>query len=642
MATIDTSSTTVGIADSDLYGMSDEDIDTTLAKLQAMGVTQIRVFVPWAYIQPLQDVYDWDKIDAVVDAAADRGMAVLAAVTSTPAWATDYVAPNAAPRSADDFADFVTELATRYGAKANGGEAKVEGYEIWNEPNGAVGWYPTPDPAAYTQLLKAAYTAIKKVDDDTLVIAAGLGAGYTAAPVTINPEDFLAGMYDAGAKGYFDAVAYHPYQYKMMFSEGAGTPITPYTQLLRLREVMDDNGDSTKLIWATEYGQPAAASGEADQAAFISDFLNTWSAMSGVGPMFIYTTRDRETGSTETEDTFGLFQTDWTPKEAADVVTAWIAAHPIPDTPTDPTWLQFLKQVVTAVANAIADVVHAGVQIVTGIVKAVVTVIDWAVTAVVKTVSWAVDTAVAAVKCVANAIRTVIDNLFGRSSAAPVSAAIQEAGLVSAVARTDAVASAADPDPAQQIASAAARTTEDASPSAAGDGTDTGATSGATADVAAPIAEPAAPTVDAVAPVAEPAEPVVDAVVPAVAPVVDPAEPVAVVESTETLPAAEPVAADPVAADPETEDPATPEAATSGTESPSALSGGEPSSATDPGADANAGAASPSQPSAGDSSGKKKPWTWGKRADGAHSHGKKRAGAAAPTASGPAAASATQ
>jgi len=35
-------------------------------------------------------------------------------------------------------------------------------------------------------------------------------------------------------------------------------------------------------------------------------------------PAEIYTTRDRNTGSSDPQDTYGVYRTDWTPKPAAD------------------------------------------------------------------------------------------------------------------------------------------------------------------------------------------------------------------------------------------------------------------------------------------------------------------------------------
>ena len=329
-AAIDTSSTAVGVADSDLYAMSPSDVAVTLDTLQALGVNQVRILVPWALVEAYEGEYNWTEVDKVVDAAADRGMAVLATVTSTPYWAGgSLLAANRAPDSAvKDYSDFVGDLATRYGADTNGGESKISAYEVWNEPNGAIGWFPSPDPRGYTKLLKAAYTAIKAADPSALVVGGVVGAGFSAGDLTINPVDFVADMYKTGAEGYFDALSFHPYQNKMEFSDGDDFPQSPYLQALALRQVMDLNGDADKLIWTTEYGLPTSVVSESKQADFIRDFLNTWSTLTGVGPMFFYTTRDRDTGSSNSQDTFGLFETDWGPKKAAAVVKAWIAAHP--------------------------------------------------------------------------------------------------------------------------------------------------------------------------------------------------------------------------------------------------------------------------------------------------------------------------
>ena len=62
-AAIDTSSTAVGLADSDLIGMSEGDVATTLDALQALGVNQVRIFVPWAAVELFEDRYNWDAVD---------------------------------------------------------------------------------------------------------------------------------------------------------------------------------------------------------------------------------------------------------------------------------------------------------------------------------------------------------------------------------------------------------------------------------------------------------------------------------------------------------------------------------------------------------------------------------------------------
>ena len=46
------------------------------------------------------------------------------------------------------------------------------------------------------------------------------------------------------------------------------------------------------------------------------------------GPLFIYTTRDRKTGSFNNEENFGIYRTNWTAKPAQQVVKSSITAGP--------------------------------------------------------------------------------------------------------------------------------------------------------------------------------------------------------------------------------------------------------------------------------------------------------------------------
>lgn len=330
-ATVDTSSTAAGIAESDFYYMSADDLASAMDSLDSLGVTQIRILVPWRNIEATEGEYDWSSLDTVIAAAAERGIAVTACVTSTPTWASDYgyTVANGEPSDYTDYASFVSALATRYGASANDGNQLISAYEIWNEPNGYLGWSPTPSAQDYTELLKAAYTAIKKADPDATVIGGVVGSGVSLGTDTINAVDFIEQMYAAGAADYFDALSIHPYGLASEFSAGTDTVDSAIEQVKAIRALMDANGDTDKLIWATEYGMPTSGSyTEAMQSEFLQDFLEAWSTLSGVGPMFVYSLVDQNTGDGNIEDNWGLYTDDWTAKDAAAVLAAWLAANP--------------------------------------------------------------------------------------------------------------------------------------------------------------------------------------------------------------------------------------------------------------------------------------------------------------------------
>ncbi|RWA19999.1 hypothetical protein MELE44368_18995 [Mycolicibacterium elephantis DSM 44368] len=359
------SGTTVGIADSDLWALSTPDrkldtaaVDRHLDEMQALGVNTVRVVLPWRGNEPFRpgtfppavEEAAWARSDYIVNAAADRGMAIVAVLAHGPDWAG--VDPNMdwsligfeEPPQPHLFGEYAGRVAARYGDK-------IAAYEIWNEPNYVRAWAPTIDAAAYTEMLKAAYTAIKDANgddpNDPLVVAGVLGA-VISSPVTLDPVRFVEGMYASGAKGYFDALSFHPYHYTLKFSEGITNDIwrSPLEQLIEIRQLMLDNGDQALKIWATEYGLPtfgADAVSEEHQAAFIEDFLNTWKDLkdadgtSYTGPSFIYTLRDRLVDGVLTAGTsLGIFNVDWTAKLAAKVIKDFIEENQVPQEPEEP------------------------------------------------------------------------------------------------------------------------------------------------------------------------------------------------------------------------------------------------------------------------------------------------------------------
>lgn len=314
-----------GVADSHLYDLGPEALTARLSELQALGVTDLRIAVPWVYIEPAKGSYNWAKMDAVVEAATAMGFTLTGAVTATPTWAG---LPLAGAPDPDTYAAFAGSVAERYGSQ-------IAAYEVWNEPNGVI-FYAPVDPAGYTRMLKAAYSAIKAANPDAMVVAGALGATGTVSGITLSPQQFLAQMYDAGAAGYFDALSYHPYHYTLPFSAGAGTINAPLEQVKALYALMVANGDGDKRIWATEYGTattPGWGVTQSEQAALLRDFLTAWSQLSYTGPAFVYTSQDAQTGILNHEYNFGLFTSDGKPKPAAQVLAELIEASGLGELP---------------------------------------------------------------------------------------------------------------------------------------------------------------------------------------------------------------------------------------------------------------------------------------------------------------------
>jgi polysaccharide biosynthesis protein PslG len=295
---------------------SDRDVARELDGLVALGVGWIRFDLKWVVIEARKGRFDWKLHDRVVRMARARGLRVLATIAYSPPWArapgTDE---KGAPVNVADYARFAAAAVKRYAPLG------VLDYEIWNEPNIVDFWKPQPDPAKYTELLKAAYVAMKKVNPSISVLTGGLSPaggyndplcrdGSSVSADSINPINFLEAMYASGAGGYFDALADHPYT----------SPLSPFdthrcnawNQLTgtspSLRSVMEANGDGAKRIWATEYGSPAT-SGEAEQARLLQEALELWPTYEWSGPLLYYAYKDAL-------ESYNLVRPDWSPRAA--------------------------------------------------------------------------------------------------------------------------------------------------------------------------------------------------------------------------------------------------------------------------------------------------------------------------------------
>ncbi len=281
---------------------------------RAAGADWIRIDINWAEIQrngPRH--YNWSYIDRSVKRIEGCGMSVLGTIVFTPSWA----------RPKDSNATFGPDPATyaRFAAAAarHYGRLGVHAYEIWNEPNSVAFWTPRPNVAAYTQLLRAAYGAIKQSDPSATVITGGTAPSRTGGG-SYSPADFLQGIYDHGGQGYFDAVGHHPYCWPAY--PGARHAWSGWYQMYgtrrSLRSLMIAHGDGAKRIWATEFGAPTGGPGshvsQRTQARMLIRAYKLFASYSWAGPLFFYQGRDLGTNPGSTQDFFGFLTHNFLPK----------------------------------------------------------------------------------------------------------------------------------------------------------------------------------------------------------------------------------------------------------------------------------------------------------------------------------------
>ncbi len=243
--------------------VEDWKIHRTLRVLRDAGFKWIRQEFPWEDIEiegkgifrdrrEGRDISSWDKYDHIVDLAEEYGIEIIARLDNPPAWsraAGNEAGTLAPPDDYADYGDFVHAVVSRY-------RGRIKYYQIWNEPNIYPEWGEGPvDPEAYSELLKVGYTRAKEADPQVIILSAGLAPTTEVTPENLADLIFLQRMYDAGAKDYFDILSVQGYG---LWNGPTDRRVHPdranFGRVMLIRELMVQNGDAHKPIWASEVG----------------------------------------------------------------------------------------------------------------------------------------------------------------------------------------------------------------------------------------------------------------------------------------------------------------------------------------------------------------------------------------------------
>ena len=331
----------ISVADT-LTGLSMAALNKQLDDIASLGVGWIRIDMDWSVVQRHDNhTYDWAGTDRVVAAASAHHLKVLAILVYTPKWARALGCQSnrCPPADPTQFGNFASAAAERYSSQGLGD------WEIWNEPNTRGSWMPAADPAGYSALLRAGYTAIKQANPSAVVMTGGL-APFDTSDGNIAPVDFFAQLYEHDAQQYFDAVAFHPYSFPVLPSYAQKW--NAWQQMAdtqpSIRSIMLAHGDGEKKIWATEYGAPTGGPGSAAdtgtldlthhydhvteglQAQMASEAVQEMSKDSWAGPLFWYSYKDLGTSSSTIENFFGLLRADGSQKPSYEALRNAILA----------------------------------------------------------------------------------------------------------------------------------------------------------------------------------------------------------------------------------------------------------------------------------------------------------------------------
>lgn len=292
-----------------------EDHERLMDQVVAAGSHWMRFDVGWCSLEErgpeLISTWYQDRLDAVVDAAEERGISLLATLTCSPSWARSDGRSRALPENPAQYGRVAEYLADRY-------RGRIAAWELWNEPDCLDLGCANGSPERYVPVLKAGYTGIKDGDPDATVLSGGISG--------INLP-WITAMFRAGAGGYLDALAVNPYQNPSK-APPTQPPAPGFEDRYRLtnagaaHDLLSRLGYPDMPIWFTEVGWstgrvPAprfdgvAPQVQAEHLTEAVDLVRR--NYPYVTHVFWFCLRDRD-DSTPNENGFGLLRLDETPK----------------------------------------------------------------------------------------------------------------------------------------------------------------------------------------------------------------------------------------------------------------------------------------------------------------------------------------
>jgi hypothetical protein len=305
----------------DIHSPSGAELTLFMDKLRAAGIGWAHVAVIWPYVESSPGTYDWSVYDAIVAAAQQRQINVLATILYTPAWATSYPTWTGIPDTTA-WVNFCTTAAARY-------KGSINYWGLWNEPNLAEFWAGSRQQYI-DLLLKPGADAIHAANP-----MAHVGGPALAHLGSAKWYDWLDDVI-LQAGDHLDFVTHHVYdtsgnrQVTSKLNDSTVFGNSPELWSIEppsVREVLHHSGWFGRPFWLTETGWQSQPNGEAQQAAYYGGMLTDWftdyPGQTWIDKIFFYEMIDYPPNGT----TWGILRADGSAKQAYEVYQNFITAH---------------------------------------------------------------------------------------------------------------------------------------------------------------------------------------------------------------------------------------------------------------------------------------------------------------------------
>jgi hypothetical protein len=284
----------------------------TLNKIKEADIHWIRCDFDWDVIEPRQGIYDYSRIDPVVNFCKENNIKIFPTIGYTPRWANGNQTRNYPPTNKKDWIDFVLEVINRY-------KTEIHIWGIWNEPNLPEFFQGTIQEYIQNIFIPASNT-IKGIDSN-LKVAAPEIASLVSAKWWQWLESFAA------LENYYDFVTLHCYtkdaQTTIDYIEKGRWPrfirwlswllnwFYPGNQAIKakLKKI-------SKTAWLTETGWKTNVVSEEQQRQYYEAFVNYMNDQNIFERVFFYEIKD----DPRITDKWGVLRSDYSEKPAYEFI----------------------------------------------------------------------------------------------------------------------------------------------------------------------------------------------------------------------------------------------------------------------------------------------------------------------------------
>jgi hypothetical protein len=281
-----------GLFGLNMYITGQERRDSEAAALvplaQQIGASWTREEISWANWGDRESSTFYDRRIGLI---ADGGIGIIGMLlTSHPRYrdascvryALDTNQPEywCPPNNMNAFARWVGQVVERYdadGVNDAPGSPRVAAWEIWNEPDQDGTWLPKANPAAYAEMLRKSYDAVKAADPTALVLNGGV---MTFDGIGVG--GFMSKVVEIAGWNSFDVLSLHPWlidhppDNPALINPRERYDVTIPGRLEFAKRWLNERGGG-KPIWITEVGwsvcagkcEPQFAKSEEQQADYL-------------------------------------------------------------------------------------------------------------------------------------------------------------------------------------------------------------------------------------------------------------------------------------------------------------------------------------------------------------------------------------